>query len=135
MTRFSKWFQKLDDTAEMTRVESEVHRLVAYRADDMTNAFSLPIGKKTCKLLYRRYAGLVFSLGVDLNDNDLALLESIHLLVEVLDKYFKNVCELDLVFNFNKMLSIVDEVYLAGELQESSREVVLSRIREIEKLD
>lgn len=27
----------------------------------------------------------------------------IHLFVEVLDKYFGNVCELDIVFNFNKV--------------------------------
>ena len=101
----------------------------------MTNAMSFTIGKKTCKLLYRRYAGLVFSLGVDVNDNELALLESIHLLVEILDLYFKNVCELDIVFNFPKLLSMVDEFYLAGEIQETSKEVILNRIRENEKLD
>jgi len=119
----------------MRKTEGEVHRLTAYRSDEMTNALMFTIGKRTCKLLYRRYAGLIFSLCVDINDNELAMLESIHLLVETLDSYFKNVCELDIVFNFNKMLSIVDEFYLAGEIQETSKELILGRIRDNEKLD
>ncbi len=53
-------------------------------------------------MIYRRYAGLYFSLCVDVTDNELAYLESIHLFVEILDHYFSNVCELDLVFNFHK---------------------------------
>lgn len=56
------------------------------------------------KVIYRRYAGLFFSLCVDVTDNELAYLESIHLFVEILDHYFSNVCELDLVFNFHKVL-------------------------------
>lgn len=35
-------------------------------------------------------------------DNELITLEVIHEFVEVLDKYFGNVCELDLIFNFHK---------------------------------
>lgn len=57
------------------------------------------------KIVYRRYAGLFFSMCVDRDDNELASLEFIHLLVEVLDNYFGNVCELDLVFNFHKVWS------------------------------
>ncbi len=51
----------------------------------------------------RRYAGLFFTPCVDVNDNELGCLEAIHLFVEVLDQYFGNVCELDLVFNFHKV--------------------------------
>jgi hypothetical protein len=32
----------------------------------------------------------------------------IHLFVETLDQYFGNVCELDIVFNFNKVYGILD---------------------------
>lgn len=59
---------------------------------------------KANKVIYRRYAGLYFSLCVDVTDNELAYLESIHLFVEILDHYFSNVCELDLVFNFHKVV-------------------------------
>ncbi len=34
--------------------------------------------------------------------------------VEVLDRYFGNVCELDLIFNFHKAYYILDELLVAG---------------------
>lgn len=55
------------------------------------------------KIVYRRYAGLYFCICVDIADNNLAYLEAIHNFVEVLNEYFHNVCELDLVFNFYKV--------------------------------
>ena len=56
------------------------------------------------KIVYRRYAGLYFCICVDVSDNNLYYLEAIHNFVEVLNEYFHNVCELDLVFNFYKAL-------------------------------
>ena len=38
----------------------------------------------------------------------------IHHFVEVLDRHFSNVCELDLVFNFYKAYWLLDEVFIAG---------------------
>lgn len=58
------------------------------------------------KIVYRRYAGLFFCVCVDANDNELAYLEAVHFFVEVLDSFFGNVCELDLVFNFYKVRAI-----------------------------
>ena len=63
----------------------------------------MPLQFKAHKVIYRRYAGLFFVLCVDVTDNELAYLESVHLFVEILDHYFNNVCELDLVFNFHKV--------------------------------
>lgn len=48
------------------------------------------------KVIYRRYASLFFVVAVDNDDeNELAILEFIHSLVETMDKYFESVCELD----------------------------------------
>lgn len=65
---------------------------------------------RTHKVIYRRYAGLFFSMCVDITDNELAYLESIHLFVEILDHFFSNVCELDLVFNFHKVGECAEDV-------------------------
>ena len=48
-------------------------------------------------MIYRRYASLYFIIGIDIDDdiNELSFLEFIHNMVETLDKYFENVCELD----------------------------------------
>ena len=69
---------------------------------------------RNLKLVYKRYASLYFLCAVDTTDNELLTLDMIHHFVEVLDKHFANVCELDLVFNFYKAYWLLDEVLLAG---------------------
>mmetsp|Transcript_19186 Transcript_19186/g.60361 ORF Transcript_19186/g.60361 Transcript_19186/m.60361 type:complete len:109 (-) Transcript_19186:93-419(-) len=71
----------------------------------------------------------------DVNDNELVYFESIHLFVELLDQFFGNVCELDLVFNFNKVYMILDEFFLAGEVQETSKQTILHRVQDLDKLE
>jgi len=51
-----------------------------------------------------------------------------------LDKYFGNVCELDLIFNFHKAYYILDEILLAGHLQEPSKKSVLKAINRQEEM-
>ncbi|KAL8905599.1 MAG: hypothetical protein Q9207_002549, partial [Kuettlingeria erythrocarpa] len=77
-----------------------VHRLIAPRDQKHQSNF---VEFRNLKIVYRRYAGLFFCVCVDANDNELAYLEAIHFFVEVLDSFFGNVCELDLVFNFYKV--------------------------------
>ena len=45
--------------------------------------------------------------------------------LQVLDRYFGNVCELDLIFNFHKAYHILDELLITGELQEPSKKAIL----------
>lgn len=87
------------------------------------------------KVIYRRYASLYFVAGVDGGDNELAALESVHLLVEALDLYFGNVCELDLVFNFHRVYLILDEFIAGGEVAQSSKRVILERLAELDKIE
>jgi hypothetical protein len=44
------------------------------------------------QIVYRRYASLFFICEIDEFDNELATLEIIHRYVEVLDRYFGEVC-------------------------------------------
>ena len=37
--------------------------------------------------------------------------------VELLDKYFGSVCELDIIFNFEKAYFVLDELLIGGEVQ------------------
>ncbi|KAJ7671865.1 clathrin coat assembly protein ap17 [Mycena rosella] len=131
-TRLSKWYVPYDDD-EKVGLRGEVHRLVAPRDQKYQSNFVEVF--RNYKVVYRRYAGLFFCVCVDANDNELAYLEAIHFFVEVLDTFFDNVCELDLVFNFYKVYAILDEIFLAGEIEETSKEVVLARLDELEKLE
>lgn len=62
-------------------------------------------------------------------------LEIIHRYVEQMDKYYGNVCELDIIFSFTKAYYILDELLLAGELQESSKKNVLRCIAQQDSLE
>ena len=73
------------------------------------------------KVIYKRYASLFFVACIDKEDNELITLEQIHLYVEILDRYFGNVCELDIIFNFHKAYYIIDELFIGGFLQETSK--------------
>ncbi|EAL62572.2 hypothetical protein ACTFIW_008245 [Dictyostelium discoideum] len=128
-TRLSKWYTPYEDV-EKRKLSHEIHKIVNSRETKFTNFVEF----RTHRIVYRRYAGLFFSVCVDPTDNELFCLEAIHLFVEVLDAYFGNVCELDLVFNFYKVYAIIDEVFLAGELMEPSKHVILQRMEFLDNL-
>ena len=77
---------------------------------------------------------LFLTIAVDLTDNELNYLKTIHLFVELLDSYFSNVWELDIVFNFNSVYAILDEFMLAGDIEETSKREILERVKVIEKI-
>lgn len=89
------------------------------------------------KIVYKRYASLYFIAIIDKEDNELLTLEIIHHYVELLDKYFGNVCELDIIFNFHKVIDLLlckayfmlDEILIGGHMQESSKKVTLQAIQ------
>lgn len=97
----TKWFAVLPNK-EKARIVKEVSTAVLARRSKMCNVLEY----KDHKVLYRRYASLYFVAGVSNDSNELLVLEIIHRFVEVLDRYFGNVCELDLIFNFNKVRKI-----------------------------
>eukprot|EP01024_Parvocaulis_polyphysoides_P024467 TRINITY_DN2241_c2_g1_i4.p2 TRINITY_DN2241_c2_g1~~TRINITY_DN2241_c2_g1_i4.p2 ORF type:complete len:154 (+),score=25.15 TRINITY_DN2241_c2_g1_i4:33-464(+) len=129
-TRLAKYYIPLDDSVKRKN-EYEIHRLIVNRGSSHTNFVEF----QNYKIIYRRYAGLFFVFGVDMTDNELGYLEAIHLFVEVLDHYFENVCELDLVFGFHKVYLLLDEFVLGGEIQETSKKIILERIKELDKME
>lgn len=87
------------------------------------------------KVVYRRYASLFFIVGVEPDEeNELGMLEFIHAFVETLDKYFENVCELDIMFNLEKAHFILDEMVTSGCIVETNKSNVLKPVLLLEKL-
>jgi AP-1 complex subunit sigma 1/2 len=119
-TRLAKFYGQYN-AKERTRAIREVTSAVLSRPAKMCNF----IEWKDKKIIYKRYASLFFVACVNGTDNELVTLEKIHLFVEVLDRYYGNVCELDIIFQFHRAYYIVDEMFIGGFLQETSKKEVL----------
>jgi len=64
----------------------------------------------------------------------LGILEFIHAFVETLDRYFENVCELDIMFNIEKAHFILDEMVTNGVIVETNKANVLKPVLLLEKV-
>ena len=117
--RLQKWFTAYPEKQKKKIIRELVALVLARKPKSC--AF---IEWKELKLVYKRYASLYFLAAVEPEDNQLLTLEIIHRYVEVLDKYFGSVCELDIIFNFEKAYFILDELVLSGELQETGKKSI-----------
>ncbi|KAG6911807.1 hypothetical protein DXG01_000054 [Tephrocybe rancida] len=131
--RLAKWFTTLPSKTK-TKIIHDVTRLVLARdrRPRMCNVIEYKGTSVSLLVVYRQYASLFFICEIEEDDNELLTLEIIHQYVEILDNYFGNVCELDLIFNFDRAYSILDELVVAGELQESSKKTVLTAAASME---
>lgn len=87
------------------------------------------------KLVYRHYATLYFIFVVDSSESELAILDIIQTFVETLDVFFRNVCELDLIFNMDKVHYVLDEIIQGGMVIETKKEDILRSCNEMTKLE
>ena len=127
--RLSKYYEPYSQASRL-KLQRDVMNLVIPRPSRLCNV----VDYKTYKLVYKRYASLYFVFAVDADDNVLLALEKIQRFVEILDGYFGNVCELDLIYQFTKAYYVLDEVFVAGEMQESSKRLVARLVNEQDAL-
>lgn len=122
--RLQKWYNATPDK-QKKKITRELITTVLTRKPKMCNFLEW----RDLKIVYKRYASLYFCVGVEDTDNELITLEVIHRYVELLDKYFGSVCELDIIFNFEKAYFMLDELMIGGEIQETSKKNVLKAIQ------
>ncbi|XP_076880798.1 AP-1 complex subunit sigma-2 [Brachyhypopomus gauderio] len=127
--RLQKWYLPLSDP-QKKKISREVIHMVLARKPKMCSFLEW----RDLKIVYKRYASLYFCCAVEDQENELITLEIIHRYVELLDKYFGSVCELDIIFNFEKAYYILDEFILGGETQETSKKIVLKAIEQADML-
>ncbi|KAG2391038.1 AP-1 complex subunit sigma-1 Adaptor AP-1 protein [Vigna angularis] len=127
--RLTKWYSPYSQK-ERSKIIRELCGLIISRAPKLCNF----VEWKGFKVVYKRYASLYFCICNDEEDNELETLAIIHHFVETLDRYFGSVCELDLIFNFHKAYFILDEILIAGAMQETSKRTTLRLIAAQEDL-
>ncbi|RPB23078.1 hypothetical protein L211DRAFT_868892 [Terfezia boudieri ATCC MYA-4762] len=119
------------DISLQQRLLSEIFSLVSTRPPSACNflplpplltstqsAFSSPtsssLAPEPIQIIYRHYATLFFIIICDGAESELGLLDLIQVFVEALDRVFENVCELDLIFNFEVLHQVLAEVIQGG---------------------
>ncbi|XP_023700019.1 AP-1 complex subunit sigma-3a [Paramormyrops kingsleyae] len=127
--RLQKWFTPLPER-ERRKIVRDMTMMVLARSPRCCSV----IHWRDLKIVYKRYASLYFCSALEDPDNELLALEVMHRYVELLDKYFGNVCELDIIFNFEKAYFILDEFLLGGEVQETSKLLVVKSTEESDLL-
>ncbi|KAK9810668.1 hypothetical protein WJX73_008890 [Symbiochloris irregularis] len=128
-TRLAKYTEQNLSVEERRALEGEIVRKCLARADKQCSF----VEHRNFKVIYRRYASLFFLVGVDNDENELAILEFIHCMVETLDRFFANVCELDLMFNLEMAHFVVDEMMMNGCIVETNKQNVLAPVQLLEK--
>ena len=80
-------------------------------------------------ITYRHYATLYFIMISTSTESPLALLDLIQVFVEALDRLFENVCELDLIFNFETLHATLAEMVVGGVVIETSLDKIVDGVR------
>ena len=127
--RILKYFEDGNQSSRSLQ-ESEIIRKCLMRTENSTNF----IEHKGFKVVFRKYATLYFMVGVDDDENELAVLEFIHNIVETFDKYFEKVCELDIMFNLDRVHMILDEMIANGCIVEGSKTLALAPIQVMDQV-
>ncbi|CTQ41326.1 Clathrin adaptor complex small chain [Babesia microti strain RI] len=118
--RLAKWFTPISHPEKVKTIK-QITSLVLNRNPYQCNF----IQWEDYKLIYKRYASLFFISCAEQDDNELLVLEIMHHYVEILDRYFGNVCELDIIYNYQKAYYMIDEILIGGDIHESSKKTVL----------
>ena len=117
--RLMKWYDSYL-VSERQKYIKELSVMVIGRSARLSNV----IEWNNYKVIYKRFASLYFITLCDKEENELIILELLQHFVECLDRYFGNVCELDIIFNFHKAYYIIEEILSGGNIQESDRKEI-----------
>lgn len=128
-TRLSRYYEHVEIN-KRTMLEAEVIKNCLSRSKDQCSF----IEYKDFKLVYRQYAALFVVVGINETENEMAVYELIHNFVEVLDKYFSRVSELDIMFNLDRVHIILDEMVLNGCIVETNRNRILAPLYVLDKV-
>lgn len=128
-TRLSKYYEQVE-LGKRAALEADVVRgCLARRKEECSF-----VEYKDYKLVYRQYAALLIVVGVTENENELSIYELVHNFVEVLDKYFSRVSELDIMFNLDKVHIILDEMILNGHIVQTNQNWILALLLALDKM-
>ncbi|WPK27070.1 hypothetical protein PUMCH_004442 [Australozyma saopauloensis] len=111
-----KFYTPVDLSTQKTLLD-QVYQLISVRSAKECSFITPPKlleDLDDIKVIYRHYATLYFVFIVDDQESELGILDLIQVFVECLDKCFTNVCELDLVFGWQVLQTVLEEIVQGG---------------------
>lgn len=109
----------------------QVHSILSTRSSEQCSFLTPPPlldGMDDIRVIYRHYATLYFVFIVDEQESELGILDLIHVFVESLEWCFGNVCEVDLVFGWQEMQTVLGEIVQGGMVVECDRRKIVAAI-------
>ena len=121
--RLVKFYTPVDLPKQKLLLE-QVYELISQRNSDFQSSFlvtppslllnnesnNVEVNNEDIQIIYKNYATLYFTFIVDDQESELAILDLIQTFVESLDRCFTEVNELDLIFNWQTLESVLEEI-------------------------
>lgn len=125
--RLVKFYTPLPIAAQQELVK-QVYAILLQRSVKQCNFLTPPQllletregAEDAVRVIYRQYATLNFVFIVDRQESELGILDLIQVFVEALDRCFGNVCELDLVFGWEVLETVLEEIVQGGLVLETN---------------
>lgn len=119
----------------------QVYELISQRNTDFQSSFLVTPPSllnngfdEDIQIIYKNYATLYFTFIVDDQESELAILDLIQTFVEALDRCFSEVNELDLIFNWQTLQSVLEEIIQGGMVIETNVSKIVSSVDELNRL-
>lgn len=132
------------DLPNQKRLLTQVYELISQRNTDIQSSFLVtPPSLLTddssefdqrIQIIYKNYATLYFAFIVDDQESELAILDLIQTFVESLDRCFTEVNELDLIFNWQTLQSVLEEIIQGGMVIETNVSKIVSSVDDLNRL-
>jgi len=132
---------------------ARIYDLISTRPDSLCNFVELPPGglqlgpaptsaadpsgkgkgreepSELLRVVFRNYATLYFVFVVDEAESELGILDLIQVFVEALDRCFANVCELDLIFHFDEVHTLLSCMIIGGYVCDTNLDSIAASFR------
>ncbi|CCK68940.1 Aps3p KNAG_0B05060 [Huiozyma naganishii CBS 8797] len=133
------------DLAKQKLLLEQVYELISQRITDFQSSFLVTppsllstgdddIVNEDIQIIYKNYATLFFTFIVDDQESELAILDLIQTFVEALDRCFTEVNELDLIFNWQTLQSVLEEIIQGGMVIETNVSNVVESVDALNKI-
>lgn len=124
------------DLATQRLLLQQVYQLVSVREDSQCsfiNAPSLLEDLDDIKVIYRHYARLYFVFVVDEQESELGIIDLIQVFVECLDRCFSGVTEVHLIFGWQVLETVLEEIVQGGMVIETNIKKIVAAVDDANK--